>query len=641
LSRYVVIGLSRYVTVCRLTKQAGFKHIRFAVRGKKWTRFFPSPLSSVTALVYLYLYAPIVALVILSFNSSRFSTIWRGFTWRWYTLAWRDVDLIASLRMSLIVALITTAISTIIGTAAALALARYKIKRKRFAEALIFLPVIIPEIVLGFATAGLFGAAGIAFGIKTVVAAHVAFSISYVVFIVRARVASMDISLEEAAMDLGATRWQTFAKVTLPLIFPAVISAALLVFTISLDDYVITSFVAGPGAATLPLKIYSMVKTGVTPEINAISSVLLVVTIALVFASERMARGSMSRWTMAAGVAALALLIVFAFGGQTRGAKGGELNIYIWSNYLPDEVIAEFERRSGAKVNIELYDSNEALLARLQSGGANYDIVVPSDYMVTVLRGQGLIDDIDRDRITNFSNLDPQFVGLAYDPVNQYSVPYMWGTTGIAYRKDKVKEPVDSWAALWDGEFKDRLVMLDDVREAFGAALKLSGKSLNSTDADEIQAAAKMLADQKPLLKAYDSGGFDQLLLSGDAWIVQAYSGQIAKAMAESPDIGYVIPKEGCTFFVDNLCVPRDAIHKDLAHEFINYVLEVRTAADIANGTGFSSPNLAARGFIRTDLLTNEASYPPREALNRCELIKEIGSAINIYDRFWTEIKSK
>lgn len=543
--------------------------------------------------------------------------------------------------MSLIVGLMTTALSTIIGTAAAIALARHRVKLKRFAEALIFLPVIIPEIVLGFATAGLFGAIGIVFGIKTVVAAHVAFSISYVVFIVMARLAGLNPSLEEAAMDLGATRWETFTKVTLPLIMPAIISAALLVFTISLDDYVITSFVAGPGAATLPLKIYSMVKTGVTPEINAISTVLLATTVVLVFVSERASRGKVSRLSMSATATTFALLLIFAFGGQARGAKGGELNVYIWSNYLPEDVIAEFERRYDAKINIELYDSNEALLAKLQSGGANYDVVVPSDYMVTVLREQGLIDEIDRDRITNFSNLAPQFVGLAYDPANQYSIPYMWGTTGIAYRKDKVAAPVDSWASLWDERYRDRLVMLDDVREAFGAALKFSGKSLNSADPVDIQAAARMLAEQKPLLKAYDSGGFDQLLLSGDAWVAQAYSGQIAKAMAESDQIGYVIPKEGCTFFVDNMCVPRNAMHKDLAEEFINYVLEVKTAADIANGTGFSSPNLAARGLIRPDLLTNEAAYPPPDALERCELIKEVGPAINIYDRFWTEIKSK
>jgi spermidine/putrescine-binding protein len=217
----------------------------------------------------------------------------------------------------------------------------------------------------------------------------------------------------------------------------------------------------------------------------------------------------------------------------------------------------------------------------------------------------------------------------------------MWGTTGIAYRKDKVYGPIESWSSLWDPRYKDRLSMLDDVREMLGAALKLSGKSLNSTEPEDLARAARLLIEQKPLVKAYDSGGFDQMLLSGDVWLAQSYSGQIAKAMVENPSIGYVIPKEGCTIFVDNLCVPRSSIRKELAHEFINFVLEAQTAADIANGTGYSSPNAAARKLIRPDLLANEAAYPPREALDRCELIRELGPAISLYDRLWTEIKSR
>jgi spermidine/putrescine transport system permease protein len=607
----------------------------------KTQRRFPSTLGLFTSVVYVFLYAPIIVLVTLSFNSSRFSTIWQGFTWRWYALAWRDRELIASLRVSLIVGFITTIFACVIGTSAAIALARYRSKAKRVAEGLVFLPVIVPEIVIGFATAGLFGMLGIAFGLSTIIAAHIAFSISYVVFIVRAKLVTIDPSLEEAALDLGATRWQSFFRVTLPLILPAVISAALLVFTLSLDDYVITSFVAGPGSATLPLKIYSMVKTGVTPEINAISTVLLAVTVVLVFVSERFSSGRQSRWTMGAAAGGLALLFVFALGGQSHKARGGEVNIFIWSNYLPDSVISEFERRYDAKLNVELYDSNEALLAKLQSGGSNYDIVVPSDYMVTVLREQGLADELDRDALTNISNLDPQFVGLPYDPENQYSIPYMWGTTGIAYRKDKVAGAIDSWATLWDSRYKDRIAMLDDVREALGAALKFLGSSENTVDPNEIQAAAKLLMEQKPLVKAYDSGGFDQMLLSGDAWVAQAYSGQIAKAIAENPAIAYVIPKEGCTIFVDNLCILRNSKNRELAHEFINFVLDARIAADIANGTGYSSVNLGARPLIRPDLLTNEAAYPPRDALERCEFIREIGAAVSLYDRWWTEIKSR
>ena len=601
----------------------------------------PTGLGAATALVYLFLYLPIAVLVILSFNNSRFSTIWQGFTWRWYEVAWNDAALIASLRMSLVTALLTALLSTTIGTAAALALGRYRLRLRGAAEALVFLPVLIPEIVLGFASAALFGLLGMAFGLSTIVAAHVAFSISYVVFIVRARVATLDPTLEEAAMDLGANRFQTFYRVTLPMILPGVVSAALLVFTISLDDYVITSFVAGPGSTTLPLKIYSMVKTGVTPEINAISTILLVATILLVVVSERLASGRIKKWSVAAGAAGVLLLVAFAFGGQTKKAAGGELNVFIWSNYLPESVVAEFESRYNAKVNVELYDSNEALLARLQSGGVSYDVIVPSDYMVTVLKEQGLLEEIDLDVITNFSNLEPEFVRAAYDPLNQFSIPYMWGTTGIAYRKDKIAGPVDSWSVLWDGRYKDRIAMLDDVRETFGAALKSLGKSLNSTDPAEIQQAARLLAEQKPLVKAYDSGGFDQLLLSGDAWIAQAYSGQIAKAMSENPQIGYSIPKEGCTIFVDNLCIPRGAANRELAQQFIDFVLEAKVAADIANGTGYSTTNLAARGYIKPELLSNEAAYPPAEDRRRCELIIDLGPAISIYDDLWTEIKSE
>jgi spermidine/putrescine transport system permease protein len=607
-----------------------------------WRRALrPSPLAIATAAIYLFLYAPIGVLIVLSFNSSRYSTIWTGFTWRWYELAWRDAELISSLRTSILVALASTLISTLIGTAAALALERGRLRLRRAAEALVFMPIVIPEIVIGFATAAFFGFVGLAFGLGTIVAAHVAFSISYVVFVVRARLAALDPSLEEAAMDLGATRMGAFLKVTLPLIMPAVISAALLAFTISLDDYVITSFVAGPGSTTLPLKIYSMVKTGVTPEINAISSVLLVATILLAFVSEQLASGRRSRTCYAAASVAAALLAAFALGGQAGVAKGGTLNILIWSNYLPESVIREFENRYEARVNMELYDSNEAMLAKLQAGGASYDIIVPSDYMVSVLRNRGLIRQINRDLITNFSNLDPTLLGLEYDPMNQYSVPYLWGTTGIGYRKDKIPEPIDSWAALWDPRYKDRIAMLDDVREAFGAALKLLGKSLNSTDPADINQAARLLSKQKPLLKAYDSGGFDQLLLSGEAWIVQGYNGQIAKAMIENPSIAYVIPKEGSTIAVDNLCIPVGAPNPDLAHQFINFVLEPKIAAEIANQTGYSSANLAARPLMRPELLSNPAIYPPRHLLNRCEFIRDIGPAITLYDRLWTEVKSR
>jgi spermidine/putrescine transport system permease protein len=245
-------------------------------------------LRAVTWLVYAFLYAPIAVLVVFSFNSERQTAVWRQFTLEWYRVLFRDELIGHAVANSLIVALAATAAATVIGTMAGLALSRRAFRGRRVGESLLYLPVIVPEIVIGAALVSLFGFIQLRLSLTTVILAHVAFSISYVALVVRARLAGFDRSLEEAAMDLGANGWQTFWRVTLPLIAPGVLAGALLVFTLSIDDYLITSFVAGPGATTLPLQIYSMVKTGITPEINAVSALLLAVTIGLIAAAQRL-----------------------------------------------------------------------------------------------------------------------------------------------------------------------------------------------------------------------------------------------------------------------------------------------------------------------------------------------------------------
>ena len=245
-------------------------------------------LRAVTWLVYAFLYAPIAVLVVFSFNAERQTAVWRGFTLDWYHVLLRDAAIGNAVANSLIVAAAATVIATVIGTMAGLAMARHEFPGKRATQSLLYLPVIVPEIVVGAALVSLFGFIAMRLSLTTVILAHVAFSISYVALVVRARLAGFDRSLEEAAMDLGANRWQTFWRVTLPLITPGVMAGALLVFTLSIDDYIITSFVAGPGATTLPLQIYSMVKTGITPEINAVSTLLLAVTVALIAVAQRL-----------------------------------------------------------------------------------------------------------------------------------------------------------------------------------------------------------------------------------------------------------------------------------------------------------------------------------------------------------------
>ncbi|HXT19216.1 MAG TPA: ABC transporter permease [Thermoanaerobaculia bacterium] len=240
--------------------------------------------------VYLFLYTPIAILVLYSFNRSRQTAAWGGFTVDWYRRLLDDALIVRAVQNSLMVALLTTAVSTVAGTAVALALARFRFLGREATQAALYLPVIVPEVVIGAALLTFYGAAGMRLSLTTVVIAHVAFCISYVAIVVRARLAGFDRSLEEAAADLGASPWEVFRRVTLPLLLPGIVAGALLVFTVSIDDYVVTSFVAGVGSTTLPLQIYSMLKVGVTPEVNAVSSLLLLVTVALIAAAQRLQR---------------------------------------------------------------------------------------------------------------------------------------------------------------------------------------------------------------------------------------------------------------------------------------------------------------------------------------------------------------
>ena len=327
----------------------------------------------------------------------------------------------------------------------------------------------------------------------------------------------------------------------------------------------------------------------------------------------------------------------------TPGGAGGEtLNVYVWSEYLPDEVAKAFTARTGITLTIDTYDDNEVLLAKLQSGVADYDIVVPSDYTVTALVAEKLVRPIDRARLKHFGNLDPKFLNPAYDPGNAHSVPYLWGMTGIGYDKTKVRGTVDSWSVLFDPTHAGQVSMLDDHRECFAVALKHMGKSLNETDPAVLEAAADRLRRQKPLVKAYDSADFANKLASGDVWLAHGYTGQLAKAAAEGPDrFAVVMPKEGGTVAVDNLCIPATSKRVDAAHRFIDFLLEPEQAGASVNGTWYASANLAARKFVDPKILNNPAVYPPAETLERCESVRDLGAATEVYDRLWTEIKGE
>ena len=608
------------------------------------SRFTHPKLFLFTLAIFVFLYLPLAVLLIFSFNESRLMMDWQGLTTLWYRILFQDERMLDALANSLWVAFWTTVLSLLLGVPAGVGLARRSLKGNVLFEALLLLPLVVPEIILAVAFAGLYGFAKLRLSFWTIVITHVAFSLSYVILMVRSRMARLDQSLIEAAMDLGAGPGQTFHRVLLPHLTPAVLASSLMVFTISLDDYVITSFVAGAGNTTLPLQIYSMAKEGLTPEINAVCTLLMVVTVMMALAAQWAQRAAVSWRRM---VPVLLLIAAIAIGplAWSRWTVAGErqvLNLYIWSGYLAPDTLKVFEQRFQARVQCDLYDSVEALLAKLQSGNSGYDIVVPSDYAVQILQRQRWLSPLDKAQIPNLErNLDPQFLGRPFDPGNLYSVPYTWGTTGIGYRKDRVGQIADGWQVLWDAQYRGKIVMLDDMRENFGAALKLSGFSINSRDPVQLEAAKALLDKQKPLLQAYNSSNFQDLLVSGDAWLVQGWNGQIVKAARENPNIGYFLPKEGTTLFIDSFCIPAGASHKALAHQFINYMLEPETAAAVVNHTGYTVANRAARPYINKVFLNNPALFPDSTLLDKCEMLEDLGDTALVVDRLWTEVRSK
>ncbi|HEX6902867.1 MAG TPA: spermidine/putrescine ABC transporter substrate-binding protein [Thermoanaerobaculia bacterium] len=343
----------------------------------------------------------------------------------------------------------------------------------------------------------------------------------------------------------------------------------------------------------------------------------------------------------------LAVFVAFALlgcGQEEAGqpAEARQVNVYIWTNYLPQEVVDEFQKRTGIRVNVDTYDSNEAILEKLQSGVADYDIVVPSDYMMKILIPEGLVREIDHARLPNMKNLDPRFLDQAYDPGNRHSVPYLWGTTGIGYDKQKAQGPVDSWRALFDPRYAGRVLMLDDPREAFGAALRIMGKSINEKDPAVLRQAADMLKKQKPLVRTYNSSDFANLLAAGDVDVAQGFNGEMAEVVANAPDrLAYVVPKEGGTLWIDNATLPKTARNVDAAYEFLNFLMEPEMAAKIVNGVHYAGANRAALPLIDGKIRSDPAIYPPQEVLDRCELIEDLGETTQLIDELWTEIKAQ
>ena len=340
----------------------------------------------------------------------------------------------------------------------------------------------------------------------------------------------------------------------------------------------------------------------------------------------------------------LCLLMLLLWGTvacqRTSGDAGQKtLHYFTWSDYVGPELLAEFERRHGVHVVVDTFSSNEELLAKLQGGATGYDVTVPSDFMAAIMIQQGLVAELDPMMLPNAATLEDHLQHLPFDPTQRFAIPYLWGTVGIGYDSAVVSTPPDSWAVLWDARYTGKISMLNDQREVFGAVLRSMGASMNTKDPALIEAAKARLLVQKPLVKAYASEHYDQLLASGDVVLAHGWGGPVARAMLDRPSIRYVVPKEGGTLWADCLVVLKSSPRKELATQFINYLLEPQVAARTAERLLFASANKAARPFVPARILDNSAIYPPLDLIPRLEWMTDVGAALRMYDRAWTELK--
>ena len=614
------------------------------------------------ALIFIILYAPIVTLIVLSFNQSKTRAKWGGFTLKWYRELLKNEQIMSAFYTTLIIAFVSAAVATVIGTAAAIAIQSMKQKWKTLYMGLTNIPMMNAEIVMGVSLMLLFIAFHMTLGFGTILIAHITFNIPYVILSVAPKLKQTNRYTYEAALDLGASPLKAFFKVVFPDIVPGVLSGFMLAFTMSLDDFVITHFTKGPGIDTLSTKIYTEVRKGIKPEIYALSTIMFVTVLVLLLlinyspketeevnVKKKVRRPSRVKNIVIRRVIPAAICILFIGGGFYYAEKSDMLNkekvvVYNWGEYIDPEVLTMFEKETGIDVVYEEFETNEILYPKVSSDAIAYDVVCPSDYMIQRMIENDLLAEINFDNIPNIKNIGQQYMDQSrqFDPENKYSVPYCWGTVGILYNKTMVDEPVDSWSILWDPKYKDNILMQDSVRDAFGVTLKYLGYSLNSTDLDELNEAKNLLIEQKPLVQAYVIDQVRDKMIGNEAALGVIYSGEAIYTQKENPNLEYVIPKEGSNIWIDSWVIPKNAEHKENAEKFINFLCRPDIALMNFEYITYSTPNETARALIEDDDIRNsEIAFPDLSQYDNLETFQYLGTeADQVYGDLWNKVKS-
>ncbi len=607
-----------------------------------------------TFLIILFMYAPIAAMIVLSFNASKSRAVWGGFTFDWYRRLVSDAGILSAFNNTILIALISSIVATVIGTAGAIGLMRMKSRPRAVSVAIANIPMLNADIVTGISLMLLFIAMRMTLGFTTVLIAHISFSIPYVILSVLPKLQQSRGGSYEAALDLGATHTQAFWRIVFPDILPGILSGFMLAFTMSIDDFIITHFTKGPGVDTLSTRIYSEVRKGIKPEMYALSTILFLIVLLLLFlinyAPEKKSSRSMKHLVLSRVVPCALVIAVLVFAlhstGKVSAAAGrnGEVVVYNWGEYIDPDVITMFEKETGIRVIYEEYETNEVMYPKISSGAIAYDVVCPSEYMAERMISEGLLQPVDRSVMPEVSNIEDRFFNVcdSFDPGNRYFTPYCWGTVGILYNTNMVKEPFDSWSILWDEHYKGEILMQNSVRDAFGITLKYLGYSLNSTDLDELTEARDMLIRQKPLVQAYVVDQVRDMMIGEEAALSVIYSGEAHETKAQNPNVGYVIPKEGSNIWIDGWVIPKNARNAENANKWINFMCRPDVATMNFEYMMYSTPNKKVRELTTNSELKNSSIlFPAEEDLDRCEVFRYLGSGpTDTYNRLWREIKS-
>lgn len=614
------------------------------------------------ALIFIILYAPIVTLMVLSFNQSKTRSKWGGFTLKWYKELFQNEQIMSAFYTTLIIAFLSAAAATVIGTAAAIAIQGMKSRWRTLYMGVTNIPMMNAEIVMGVSLMLLFIACRMTLGFGTILIAHITFNIPYVILSVAPKLKQTNRHVYEAALDLGASPLNAFFKVVFPDIVPGVLSGFMLAFTMSLDDFVITHFTKGPGIDTLSTKIYTEVRKGIKPEIYALSTIMFVTVLVLLILinyspeekeetrKKRVKKPSKVKKVLFRRVIPAVICAVFVFGGFYYAQESNMMNsekvvVYNWGEYLDPEVLTMFEEETGIDVVYEEFETNEILYPKISSGAIAYDVICPSDYMIQRMIENDLLAEINFDNIPNVKNIGKDYMEQSrqFDPENKYSVPYCWGTVGILYNKTMVDEPITSWSVLWDEKYKDNILMQDSVRDAFGVTLKYLGYSLNSTDLDELTEARDLLIKQKPLVQAYVIDQVRDKMIGNEAAIGVIYSGEAIYTQMENPDLEYVIPEEGSNIWIDSWVIPKNAENKENAEKFINFLCRPEIALMNFEYITYSTPNSEARKLIEDEAIRNsEIAFPDLSKYDNLETFQYLGTeADQTHGELWNQVKSR